>query len=386
MHRKARRLVLSFLGLVAIPLLLGFVTFYAYDPLQIFHKPWSRPPTLHSNMRLQAAGIIRHYPFDRIIFGTSMTENTSADEASRLLGGHFINLSLTAGDFFERSLVLADLLRRRKVKEVIYTMDLVYINSRKGYPLFPIPTFEFLYDRNPFNDIRVYLNRHFAECLWRRSREEACIGRNVGLDRPNAWFAQEEYAMRFGGMEKWCMSKDNYQIKDAHELVRKAAEVVSSGGAMSPSEAEIRDKVRTAIRYIDENVVRHVRDHLEIRFVFFFPPYFRATYAIWSQAKPIQYAIHEAVVRYMVQLSGELQNMEVFGFEDAAFVDDLATYKDLGHYRESIDSVILESIAAKKHRLTAGNVAAYLEAARAKATSFDLIALNARLDACTARP
>jgi hypothetical protein len=122
-----------------------------------------------------------------------------------------------------------------------------------------------------------------------------------------------------------------------------------------------------------------VRDHPKTRFLFFFPPYFRATYTIWSQAKPIQYAVHEAVVRYMVRLSGELPNMEVFGFEDAAFVDDLATYKDLGHYRESIDSVILESIAAKKHRLSAGNV-------DAKAASFDLVGLNARLDACTARP
>ena len=155
MHRKARRLVLSYFLFTAIPLLAGLAALYAYDPLEVYHRPWGRPETLHSNMRLQAAGVIKHRPFDSVVLGTSMMENTSAKEASALLGGDFVNLSLTAADFFERALVLDDLFRNRKIRQVVYSLDPLYIQSRKAYPHYPLPTFDFLYDLHPLNDYSV---------------------------------------------------------------------------------------------------------------------------------------------------------------------------------------------------------------------------------------
>lgn len=382
MHRKARRLVLSYFVFTAIPLLAGFVALYAYDPLEIYHAPWGRPQTLHSNMRLQAAGVIKHRPFDSVVLGTSMMENTSANEASALLGGDFVNLSLTAGDFFERALVLDDLFRSRKIRRVVYSLDHIYINSRKGYPHYPLPTFDFLYDRNPLNDVRVYLNSHFGRCLLQWSKDPSCVGSEVDLDRPNAWFMQADQSIRFGGLAKWCEARDNYQIRDAHELIRKAVADLPVAAPMPPPEAEAGSKVRQAIQYVDDYVIRRVRAHPETRFYLVFPPYFRATYAIWHQARPIHSAIHVAVIRRLALLTNELQNMEVFGFEDGSFVDDIANYKDLVHYRETFDSRILESIAAKRNRLTSDNVEAYIQTASTRATQFDLRKLNEQLDAC----
>lgn len=383
MHRKARRLVGFYLFLAAIPLLLGFAAFYVYDPLQVYHAPWGRAPTLHGNMRLQAAGVIRRHPFDAVVLGTSMMENTSADEASALLGGKFVNLSLTAGDFFERSLVLDDLFRRRKIRQIVYSLDHIYINSRKGYPYYPLATFDFLYDRNPLNDIRVYLNVHFGQCLLKWSKDPSCTGSEVALNRPNAWFGQAEYATRFGGLAKWCEAGDNYQIRDAHKLIRNAVVDMTTDAGMHPPKSEVEQKVGLAIQYVDDYVIRQVRAHPDVHFYFIFPPYFRATYAIWHQARPVHSAIHLAVVRHFALLADELHNMDVFGFEDESFVDDLANYKDLGHYRETFDSQILESIAAKRHRLTGDNVESYIETATARAAQFNLRKLNGQLDACT---
>lgn len=382
MHRKARRLVKFYLSLSAIPLLLGFAAYYAYDPLQVYHVPWGRPLTLHGNMRLQAAGVIRHRSFDAVVLGTSMTENTSADEASRLLGGTFVNLSLTAADFFERSLLLDDLFRRKKINQVLYTLDHIYINSRKGYPLYPLPTFDFLYDRNPFNDIRVYLNTHFGLCLLHWSRDASCVGSEIGLNRPNAWFGQAEYATRFGGISKWCEARDNYQIRDAHKLIRSAVSDMTADVGMHPSKLEVDQKVQRAIEYVDDNLVRLIREHPDTRFYLVFPPYFRATFAIWHQARPVHSAIHLAVIRHLAQLASELKNMDVYGFESAPFVDEIANYKDLGHYHEAIDSQILESIASKHDRLTSENVEGYIQTVTERATRFDLGELNRQLDAC----
>lgn len=382
MHRKAKRVTACFLVATIAPLVVGFAALLAYDPLQIYHLSWGRPLTLHSNMRLQAAGVIRHRNFDSVILGTSMTENSSADEASALLGGLFVNLSLTAADFYERALVLDYLFRGKSPKQILYTVDHIYINSRKGYPHFPLPTFDFLYDRNPFNDVRAYLNAHFGACLLRWSHDPDCIGSAVGLDRPNAWYAQPDYVKRFGGIDRWCESKGDYQIRDVHKLLQTAVEEISTDGAKTAPKAERDAKVMHAIQYVDDNVVRHVREHRDVRFVFIFPPYFRATYAIWHQARPMHSAIHLAVIRHFAHLSSELDNMEVYGFEDAAFLDDIANYKDLGHYGPAFDSQILHAIASKEHRLTENNVDAYIDHSLARAKAFDLRELKRQLDTC----
>lgn len=386
MHSKAARLIRAFFLMACLPLAIGFLAFYAYDPLQVYHRPWARAATLHSNFRLQAAGVFRHGDFDAVLLGTSIMENTSADEASRLFGDHFVNVSLTASDFIERSLMLDDLLRRRPVKRVIYSLDSVYNNTRKGYPLFPITTFDFLYDRNPLNDIRVYLNRHFAECLLRWSDAEDCIGRRTTLDRPNAWFGQPEHAVRFGGLGNWCRARDNYQIRDAYVVIGKAVDALASGNIKAPSDAELRQKTDQAMRYVDDNVIRHVREHPQTRFYLFFPPYSRLTFAIWQQSRPLYAHIHRAMARHLAEEAEQLPNLEVYGFEDAAFLDDLANYKDLGHYRAAIDSELLTDMAAGRHRLRGDNVEAYLQLATDKAAHYDLTAIKKRLDACMGAP
>ncbi len=382
-HGAGRFVQLYFLFLV-LPLATGFVLLFLYDPLQIYHAHWSRSQTLHSNFRLQAAAIIRREPFDGLILGTSMTENTSAEEAGRLFDERMANLSITASDFIERSLILDDIFRRRQIRHVIYTLDHVYIGTRKGYSLYPLPTFDFLYDRNPLNDIRVYLNEHFAKCLLHWSGAPDCVGTAVSLDRPNAWINQTEYAVRFGGISNWCKAKDNYQIRDAYVQLRKAIDNKASGVEQTPSAEELRQRIEAAKRYVDENVLRHVRRHPETRFDFFFPPYFRATYAIWHQARPIHSAVHLAIVRYMAEQAEYLPNMRVSGFETESFPDDIANYKDLSHYTDAIDSRILAALEAETHLITRRNVEAYVGAAVDRAKAFDLDALAGLLRDCGA--
>ena len=383
-ERGARRFVQVYLLALVLPLAIGFVALFAYDPLQIYHAHWGRPHTLHSNFRLQTAAIIRRESFDGLILGTSMTENTSADEASRLFGERLANLSITASDFIERSLILDDIFRRRQVRRVIYTLDHVYIGTRKGYSLYPLPTFDFLYDRNPFNDVRAYLNEHFAHCLLRWSHDPDCVGSAVSLDRPNAWINQTEYAVRFGGIRNWCQAKNNYQIRDVYLQLRKAIDNKASGTEQSPTEDELRQRIDAARRYVDDNVLRHVRRHPETRFDFFFPPYFRATYAIWHQARPIHSAVHAAMIRYFAEQAESLPNMRVSGFETESFPDDIANYKDLSHYADDIDSRILAALKSETHVITRRNVDAYVKASVARAKAFDMDGLAASLRDCGA--
>lgn len=371
---------MRFLAGMAAPVLALVSALWIYDPLQLFHAHWGRPQTLHANMRLQAAGVMRHESFDSVVLGTSMMENTSADEAGRLLGGRFVNISLTASDYVERSIVLTDLLRRRRIEQVIYSLDSVYMNTRRGYPPFPMNTYDFLYDRNPFNDLRVYLNRHYLDCVRHWSDEPGCVGRAVSLDRPNAWFGETEHASRFGGLAAWCRARDHYQIKDARALLSRAMRAIDS--RETPENNEKAKIIRQALDYVDEHVMRVVRAHPTTRFHLVFPPYSRALFAIWHQSMPINSSIHQEVVRYLAMQASQTPNLVIHGFETESFLDDLANYKDLGHYRESIDSLILRAVAAGTHVLDAANVETYLAHAVARARAFDLQGLQDRLEQC----
>ncbi len=379
---RARRLPLMFLAAALGPLLALCAALLAYDPLQIFHAPRWRAATLHENMRWQALGVIRRQPFDSLILGTSVFENSSADEAGRLLGGRFVNLSVSAGDFFERSLILDYALRHRRIDQVVYSLDYIYLNQRIGYRVFPLPTYDYLYDGNRLNDIRVYLNRHFLACLATWSAERTCIGRVATLDRPNAWMHDPRHAARFGGIERWCAARQDDQIKDVLGKLREARFRIERAGPTRGTPQEVAVRTARAIDYVDRHLLRLVRAHPETRFHLVFPPYYRAKFALLYQDQQIDATVHGAVVRHLAEAASSLGNLAVFGFEDQDLPDDIARYKDMDHFDPAANSMILHAIAAGTHRLRVDNVDAYLAEAARRGARYDLRALLARLSAC----
>ena len=372
-----------FLAASLLPVALLALLLAAYDPAGLFHPAWGRAQTVHSNLRIQIAGLARHGEFDSIILGTSILENSSSGELGAQTGEHFVNLSISAGDFYERGLILGHLLRARHIRQVVWSLDFIYLNQRRGYRVFPLPTFDFLYDRNPFNDLRLYLNRHFLECLAHWSASEACVGRPVTLDRPNAWDGEAEHAARFGGLQNWCAASDHWQMRDVREKLTTAATRAAAGDLDHSAGGANRAR---ALAYVDDNLLALARRYPQTRFLLVFPPYSRAKFAIWHQQQPGAAATHEAVVRHLATRAAALPNVEVLGFEDQDFLDDLRHYKDLDHFDAGISRVINAAIRDGTQRITAARVESYLDAARQRARAFDLAGLAARLTACAAAP
>jgi len=382
MHKNYKKIVLVFLLAALVPGVALITALFAYDPLQVFHAAWGRPSTVHDNMRLQTLGVIKRARFDSVILGSSVFENTSADEAGRLLGGRFVNLSISAGDFYERSLMLNYMLSHRHVKNIIYSMDFIYLNQKKGYRVFPLESFDFLYDKNPLNDVRVYLNEHFLRCLVTWSHSEDCVGRVVSLDRPNSWMNDPEYSRRFGGLSKWCENKNNYQIQDVYKKISDAAYAITKNAIERPNKEEIKAKLAAATYYIDDNLLSLARQYPGTDFYLVFPPYSRAKFSIWYQDRISDAEVHLGVVRYLVEESMELNNIHIYGFENEAFLDDVANYKDMDHFGPGINSYLLESIAANRNRIFYGNLDDYLKIARENGERYDLVQLSDRLGSC----
>ena len=376
---KAKKLVKLFILLILSIIILFLTALYIYDPLQVFHKSWRKDILFNKNMRQQAVGIINHYSFDSVIFGTSMLENTSADEASKLFGENFVNISMSASDFFERRLVLDYLLEHKRIKTVIYSLDTdKYVYQIHGNSKYPLENYSYLYDANPLNDIKVYLNSQYLKCLMKLSSSQKCIGDRKGLDRPTAWYQYKDHSVRFGGLDKWFAAKNNTQIQNAFRSISSTAKKVNDRKSISL--VNMDKKISKAKDYINRYIIEVVKKHPKTNFLMAFPPYSRIYYARWAQYDKPAFKIHQAIVKYLAHKSEEFDNLSIYGFEDRNFVDDIANYKDPKHYHQSINSLMLKNILENKGLLNSSNVNLYLQTSKSKALDFDLIGLGKKID------
>ncbi len=376
---KAKRSVKVFISLVLSTIILFLSILYIYDPLQIFHKPWGRETTFHKNMRQQAAGIINNYAFDSVILGTSMLENSSANEASQLFKEEFINISMPGSDFYERKIILDYMLRKKEIKSVIYSLDSdKFIYQIKGYKRYPLKNFSYLYDNNPINDIDVYMNDKYLKCLRKYTISKTCIGDSIGLDRPGAWYKSKKHRIRYGGLDKWFAAKNNYQIKNAFKQISTTAKKIQQGKKVSLK--NINNKIEKAKKYVDENLLAIVKKYPNTEFLVVSPPYSRIYYAIWAQYNLPAYEIHKAIIEYLVQESMEHENLKIFGYEDNTLVDNIAKYKDPKHYHYSVNAWITQEISKNRGLLTTKNIDVYLRSNTKKAQDYDLIDLGNKID------
>lgn len=364
-----------FLGLATLSLLLVgsiAVTFYIVDPLQFFHRSHFLPEDmLSTNMREQAPGLLRNYDHDSIILGSSMLENTSADEASRKLGGKFLNVSVRASDFYERSFVL-DNAFKQELKNVIYSLDHFYLYCSMGNADYDLANWTGLYGKNPFRFFLHYATRENFLNLFSENKGLS----KVHLEYPVAWKFQPEFFNAFGGLDKWAAQLHHPHmqatvVKDILERAEEAGKQDSGRPQYMTTEEEIR-------AYLEKYLLKYVYEHPETNFYLIFPPYYRLTYAKWLKFEPDQFKAYLDSIRYLVGKSDALPNLHIYGFEDQDFLDDIANYADPYHYHPKYNDQMLEAIK-NGTELNSSNIESYLQKISAKAASFDFDAFVKKL-------
>lgn len=351
-----------------------FSAIYIYDPLQIFHKTLRSKARIHYNMRQQAAGVINNYEFDSVILGTSMLENTSAKEASKIFGGEFVNISMSGSDLYERKHVVQYMLSKKEVKNIIYSMDDNFLVARKGHPVYQAASYFYLYDKNPLNDFKVYLNTMFAKCALKElighPGVDDCAGKTRSLDRPNSWHEEPFHAKRFGGLNNWFMGTNSIEmLKTLNKIARMETTNTIDDGFTFQEQWPSFDKVKN---YLAENVIELAKSHPNTNFYFVFPPYSRAKYSIWLRNEKDKFDLYQKSLSYLANQTEDLKNAFVYGYDDKAFLDDIANYKDLNHYHHRYNSLILNWMNRSEGLLLSNNVDSYIERIKAKALKYDL--------------
>ena len=342
MKNFKKSIKIYFLIIIILPGLL-FAYIWTYDPLQVFHRNYFKQNHYinGNDLRIQLKGIIDNLSYDSLIFGTSMLQNTSVKEANKKVGGNFINISTNGIDFYERKIILEYILAKKEIKSVIYSLDYErnYI-LRKGATFYPVSNYNFLYDNNPLNDFKIYLNKKYIHCLFKFSFSETCVGKYQENPYELGRWNNNVIEDKFNGMVYWKDLHDKSVQQDWKEINWMKSLMVNQ------KEKIYNEKLA---EHIEKNIISLVKKYQDTYFYFAIPPYSRHYTRMLKIYDKEQYNNYKEMIKIFVEYSNKYNNLKLISIDDTDINDDIKNYKDLRHYNYSINSIILSSILEKKY-------------------------------------
>ena len=287
-------------------------------------------------------GITRHFDYDSIITGTSMTENFKTTEAEAIYGGKFIKLPYAGGYYNEINMNLEKAFELHpELKTVIRGLDSGYMmvgdgDKRTDMGKYP----EYLYDNNIFNDVKYIFNKDVIKnCI-----SGQILGKLKGQEPGITSF--DEYA-------NWMYL---YEGKFTREEVLKDYVIpVKPEETYSLTEEEA-DIVRTNIR---KNVTKLAKENPDAEFYYFFTPYSVAWWGTLYGNGELHK--HLQMERIVIEEVLECENIHFYSFSNfPEIVQNICNYKDIHHYGEDVNTLLLQYMKEGKGLLTKDNYEDYL--------------------------
>lgn len=341
-------------GILFIFLIIGGTTVYL-DPVFHYHAPLNGYAYPLDDERYQNDGIVRHFNYNAIITGTSMTENFKTSECDELFGMKEAITSIKvpfAGAPYKE---INDNLERAfeanaEIKLVIRGLDYISMTDDKdavwdgvrdyGYP-------EYLTNDNIFDDVQYLFNKEIFINKTLKVLECTQDGKSTtSFDDYMFWSDNMEYGKD--------VVLDGYERGERLETEREFTE-------------EERIRMLDSLR---QNVTDLVEQHPDVEFYIFFPPYSICYWDVLNQKGQINWRINaeKCAIEELLKHS----NIKLFSFcTEYEMVCNLDNYRDKYHYGGWINSRMLEWMSKDIHLLTEENYQEYIENIREFYQSYD---------------
>ena len=337
MMMKEKNWIIGWLLIVLAALSAVGVLVYRVDPFFHFHGPdLERYYYTLDNPRSQNDGICRHFDYDAMITGTSMTENFKTSEADRLFQKNFVKVIFVGGTYKEvNDNILRALERNPNLKTVIRSLEIGHFYDPADAMRYDLGSYpDYLYDENPFNDVKYLLNR------------DVLFGRVLPM-----LLAREKDGFRPGITTfddySWSMEGETFGIN----------RVCPYGIERNPpaEQAHLSEEDREAIR---KNIALNVTDtadrYPDVDFYCFYPPFSIDSWCYWNNQGVLQRELEAEA--YATELLIGHKNIHLYSFNDRTdIITDLNHYRDGFHYGSWVNSLILKWIREGTGLLTEEN-------------------------------
>lgn len=346
-------LAMIFSCIAAIPTIIVDPFFHYHKPLKCFYYELTAP-----NQRNLNNGIIRHFNYNAIITGTSMTENFKASEADKIFNVTSIKIPFSGGGYKEINDNLKVAFKHNKnINIVIRGLDSGYLATKKDFTFYDKKKYPYyINNSNPFDDVQYLFNSDLLH-LSLKMILAACKGNKGGItdfDHYSYWMPGKTF-----GKEAVLWQNRFEQPKEIIEFTE-----------------ENRQNV---IENIEQNVTSLARKYPDCTFYYFITPLSAVWWGMKKESGLLesQFEIEKIAIENII----ECENIKLFSFNNEFdIITNLNNYKDFVHYGEWINSLILEYMAQDKCLLTKENYLSYLEKEKEFYSTFDYNSLFDQID------
>ena len=292
----------------------GLVAFL--DPSFQYHLPIGNVKAVYLNERYQNAGLARNLDYDTVILGSSVTANFRPSQFEQLFGGKTVKLTFPGGCFSDFETALNLCYRTHEVRRVFWSLDPKILMS--DYDNEPTPLPEYLYNENPFDDVKYLFNKDVLLEQCGESVLATLSGTETPLDDAFTW-------------------DKKYEFSHEHAL----------WSYVRPDWTETPDAADAYDAQIDRNldcVLRFVKAHPETEFYLFTPPY---SMLYWDRV--LRDGSYTAVLALYDRLLSELpqyDNVKYYCFAMDQVTIPLGNYTDEVHYSGEISRYLAETMAS----------------------------------------
>ena len=342
---------------------LGVIAFeiISVDPYMHYHKPKTDKYyyTL-DNPRSMNNGIIKHFDYDAMILGTSMTENYKTTEFDELFGVNSIKVPLAGGTYKELDDQLETaLLYNPELKIVLRNLDLVHLiedPAKIRDDLGDAP--EYLYDDNIFNDYKYWFNMvYFSRVL--QMKASAKSEGKTGIS------SFDDYA-------NW-MEGCSFGVNTVYAKLEGFPPAVGEPQHLS------EDEILLVKENVRQNLIALPAAYPDITFYYCISPFSAA----WWQEENANGEICKYIEAQEIAFEEILRcgNIKLFSFSNMIeFTSDLNNYKDKTHYGDWVNSMLLQWMAEGRGLLTLDNYKEYLAEELEIYRNFDYESMLSQVD------
>ena len=298
-------------------IVLIFALVLLVDPFFHYHKPIFKYKLIEP--RYINDGISRHFDFDAVITGTSMSQNFKPSQMDVLFGTNSVKMSYEGAGYEELSACLERTLKRNpQVKTVLWTVDhngLLRTPDWSQYSDYPT----YLYDDNPLNDAPYVYNKYILYHALVPDVFMTLKGQDsMSMDEYASWDEPTGINCVYGG---------KYDDDDILPM------------EMELSEAEAAQVAQT----FDENILSVVQAHPDTTFYIFITPYSMYNwYRLWATGQTYKYIEAQ---RIATERMLECPNVKLYTFfEHHEVIENLDNYRDEAHYAPWINEQIMNWI------------------------------------------
>ncbi len=325
-----------FMAIMIVGVLGLCIIVYVFDPYFHFHKPFSFVSYRLMDERYTNDGIARHFDYDAIVTGTSMSQNFKPSEIDDLYSLSTIKQTFAGAGYQELSQNLDRALQRNPdLKTIFWGLDYnAIIRSADWAAYSSYPTY--MYDDNFWNDVGYVLNK---EVLYHG------VLRNI--------------VMTIRGEDSTTM--DEYSSWDKPAGLEYILNHYNRNEVSKNIPSELAEEEETlVIENITENIVKLANKYPDTTFYLFYTPYSICYWDSLAQEGSMLRQLEAELIATELML--DCPNIKLHNFFDKyEVVCNTDLYRDKEHYTAEVNSMILNWISNGEGIVTKENYLQKLE-------------------------